>query len=183
MAETEPGEELVLGPTDGQRSARMLGWALGGIVGAGAGYTLVALLDEPRPLFAALAGAVTLACVVGFVAALRHLVWVDSAGIHVRTLVTTDVPWTTVQAVRLDRKVIRTPPMQRGYGMATEDVEGEVIVSRLVLVAELRNGRRLSLPVRVQEDSMTAKKAAELARLLDQLRQHATIPPPDPAAG
>ena len=149
----------------------MIGWTLAAIVAGGVLYSLLALFDEPRPLAAAGAAVVLVLCVLGFVATVRHRVWVDTSGIHLRTLSTTLLPWDSVAAVRLDRKVVRTPPVQDRSAREPGELQGDAVISRMVLVAELRNGRRVSLPISVAEDTMSERRAAELARLLDELRR------------
>ena len=189
MMSTEAGERIGLGPSEGAKSMRMVAWALGAIAGGGAAYAALALGSEPLWAVAGISAVLCGGCVVGIVAAARHEVWVDGSGLWVRSLHTTHHPWPTIATITVTRRQVKTPAMDDGrrggirgaggFGVTArgERIEGETLMTRLVLVAKLVNGRDLSLPISVAEGTMGSMRVAELSKILNDLRRSASAPP------
>lgn len=165
-------DALVLGQDDGRKTALLVGWGTVVIAGFATVYVSLAMLDTPQPLIAAGAAAAIAVGFVGCFAAWRRRIVVDLEGVQIRGLRNRRYPWVAVERVAARRNVVAVPtPDQQGF-RRVRDVEyiDTSVEVRLVLM----DGREIALPIKVNTDSMNAKRLAELARALDDLRRRSS---------
>ncbi|MCX7622040.1 MAG: hypothetical protein N2037_14505 [Acidimicrobiales bacterium] len=165
-------DALVFGTEDPRKAVMVLAWGTLVIVSLGAALMSLTTSGVPRLPVAAVAGGLSVIGTVGVLSAWRRRIVVDVHGVEVRRLRTRRYPWAVVTQVRARQSFIAVPNLyERGFPGAkqVEYIEGPVSIALV-----LRNGRELSLPIEVPKDSLQARRLAELARVLDELRIRAT---------
>jgi hypothetical protein len=162
----------VLGQDDGRKTALLVGWGTVVIAGFATVYVSLAMLDTPQPLIAAGAAAAIAVGFVGCFAAWRRRIVVDLEGVQIRGLRNRRYPWVAAERVAARRNVVAVRTTDQQGFRRVRDVEyiDTSVEVRLVLM----DGREIALPIKVNTDSMNAKRLAELARALDDLRRRSS---------